>query len=86
LNRETEDLSARLGARMRGATLARDGVEDDTNLGRVVNSLYASRGAAPLADLENEIIRSYDGDEQRRGLELLHSLAVLDVESTMADV
>lgn len=86
LSRETEDLSARLGARMRGATLARDGVEDDTNLGRVVNSLYASRGAAPLADLENEIIRSYDGDEQRRGLELLHSLAVLDVESTMADV
>jgi len=49
----------------------------------VVLSLYQSRGETPLADLENELVRTYSGEEQRRALEQLHSLAVLDAESTM---
>ena len=79
------DTSARLNARVRGAELARSGGGAPGRLGDVVTSLYQSRGETPLARLEDEVIRTYDGDEQRQGLELLHSLAVLETESTLAD-
>ena len=79
------DTSARLDARVKGAELARAGGGAPGRLGDVVTSLYQSRGDTPLASLEDEVIRTYKGEEQRQGLELLHSLAVLDAESTLAD-
>ena len=82
---EDRDTSARLDARVRGAELARSGAPRESGaMGRVVSSLYQSRAGAPLSTLEDEIIRTYTGDDQRRALELLHSFAVLEAESTLA--
>ncbi len=82
------DQTVRQRAAAAGATLSRDEkrlkAASGTAIGQLVRQLWASGQDAPLSHLEDQLIATYDDDEQHEALKLLHALRAENIERTMA--